>query len=402
MDIEALLTSTRSARRSLDLSAPVDATEIRDCLQIALHAANGTNQQSWRWIVVHDPDLRRELAALYEKSYLRMTGGTMVSDLLPDDDFGRLMSSTEWMVTHLADIPVHVIPCYEPYLPDFGEGGESFQLATLYGSIFPAVWNFQLALHTRGLRILHHDDAPAPSGRCCCSAGDPGYPCPRVPSTGRPVAPRNGVPTLASAANRGGRGHRYLGRPLGSDLRERQIVDADLERRLLERLDRDEIFDCIVRYARGMDRLDRQLARSAYHDGAIDDHVGFVGSVDAFLDWSFAYHANQVRHQHYVSNCHIDLDGDEAHVETYFTFIGTERDSSAALTAFGGRYVDHFERRQGRWGITVRLCLVEWATDPKSLLPSEASEMVAATGTIPRSPADSSYERPLRARRTSL
>ncbi len=168
MDIEALLTSTRSARRSLDLSAPVDATEIRDCLQIALHAANGTNQQSWRWIVVHDPDLRRELAALYEKSYLRMTGGTMVSDLLPDDDFGRLMSSTEWMVTHLADIPVHVIPCYEPYLPDFGEGGESFQLATLYGSIFPAVWNFQLALHTRGygscittMHLLHQADVAA-------------------------------------------------------------------------------------------------------------------------------------------------------------------------------------------------------------------------------------------------
>src|SRR5262249_59338427 len=42
-----------------------------------------------------------------------------------------------------------VIPCYEPYLPRV-DGDESFFLATLYGSIFPAVWNFQLALHARG------------------------------------------------------------------------------------------------------------------------------------------------------------------------------------------------------------------------------------------------------------
>ncbi len=46
-------------------------------------------------------------------------------------------------------MPWLVIPCYEPYLPRI-DGDESFHLATLYGSIFPAPWNFQLALHTRG------------------------------------------------------------------------------------------------------------------------------------------------------------------------------------------------------------------------------------------------------------
>ena len=44
-----------------------------------------------------------------------------------------------------------------------------------------------------------------------------------------------------------------------------------------------------------MDRLDRELARSAYHDDAIDEHGGFVGPVDGFLDWAFAYHAGQIR-----------------------------------------------------------------------------------------------------------
>jgi nitroreductase len=38
---------------------------------------------------------------------------------------------------------------YQPYSPRI-DGDESFYQATLYGSIFPAVWNFQLALHARG------------------------------------------------------------------------------------------------------------------------------------------------------------------------------------------------------------------------------------------------------------
>jgi len=89
-----------------------------------LQAANGSNSQAWRWLVVAD----------------LMPGGA------PEH---RLMSSTEWLVENMAKVPLLVIPCYQPYLPHI-EGDESFQQATLHGSIFPAVWNFQLASHTRG------------------------------------------------------------------------------------------------------------------------------------------------------------------------------------------------------------------------------------------------------------
>jgi len=150
VDIEHLLTATRSARRSLDLEAPVDLSEVRDCLRVGLHAANGTNRQSWRWVVVSDVGRRRDIGALYRASYLQMTGGALVSDLLPADGFGRMMSSTEWLVEHLAEVPLLVIPCYQPYLPEFEGDDRAFQAATLYGSVFPAVWNFQLALHAHG------------------------------------------------------------------------------------------------------------------------------------------------------------------------------------------------------------------------------------------------------------
>jgi nitroreductase len=150
MNIEYLLTATRSARKSLDLDAPVDPEDIRECLGIGLQAANGSNQQAWRWLVVADPVLRGKIAELYRDAYLLRVGGRLLADLLPaGTPEGRLMSSTEWLVENMAKVPLLVIPCYQPYLPRI-DGDESFHQATLYGSIFPAVWNFQLALHTRG------------------------------------------------------------------------------------------------------------------------------------------------------------------------------------------------------------------------------------------------------------
>ena len=104
--------------------------------------------------------------------------------------------------------------------------------------------------------------------------------------------------------------------------------------------DRAEIRDCIDRYARGMDRRDRNLLRSAYHDGAIDDHVGFVGEVDDFIDWAFAYHSTQTRYQHYLLNHTAEVGGDEAHAETYYLFTGTDRERANHMTISGGRYVD--------------------------------------------------------------
>ncbi len=145
MDVDHLLTATRSARRTLDLDAPVDPGTIRDCLAIALQAANGSNQQTWRWLVVADETKRRAVAGLYQDVYRDLTGGRIGAEGYPDD-LRRLLESTEWLVDHLPQVPLLVVPCYRPYM----QGDDAFVTATTWGSIFPAVWNFQLALHTRG------------------------------------------------------------------------------------------------------------------------------------------------------------------------------------------------------------------------------------------------------------
>ena len=54
------------------------------------------------------------------------------------------------LVQNLADIPVHVIAyVLEPEVD--GLAGQPLTPVLLYGSIFPAVWSFQLALRARGL-----------------------------------------------------------------------------------------------------------------------------------------------------------------------------------------------------------------------------------------------------------
>jgi nitroreductase len=159
MDIEQLLTTTRSARKTLDVSQPIDLDEVRECLGIGLQAPNGSNNQSWKWMLVQDAELRREIAELYKQARITMTGKEDISEWIDaSTDTGRVLSSAEWLVQNLADVPLFVIPCFEGYMSR-KRGSESFHQATIYGSIFPAVWNFQLALHARGygtcLTTLH-------------------------------------------------------------------------------------------------------------------------------------------------------------------------------------------------------------------------------------------------------
>src|SRR4051812_33762311 len=102
MDVDELLTTTRSARKTLDVNAPVDLDEIRECLRIGLQAPNGSNQQSWRWLVIIDPALRQAIADVYREAYLGKVGGSLIAGFLPaGTPENRLMSSTEWLVENM-------------------------------------------------------------------------------------------------------------------------------------------------------------------------------------------------------------------------------------------------------------------------------------------------------------
>jgi nitroreductase len=64
-----ILSTTRSVRRRLDLTRPVDQTLIEQCLDLAQQAPTGGNQQGWSFVVVTDPRKRQALGALYKQGW---------------------------------------------------------------------------------------------------------------------------------------------------------------------------------------------------------------------------------------------------------------------------------------------------------------------------------------------
>jgi nitroreductase len=146
---DKLLTTTRSVRRRLDLTRPVEREVLIDCLRIALQAPSGGNSQPWRWLIVDDPDLRARLAELYRANHdPYLAANREAARRAGRADAGKVMDSSQFLADHLQEVPVLVIPCL---LQRLGAGASTFDAAGLYGSIVPAIWSFMLALRSRGL-----------------------------------------------------------------------------------------------------------------------------------------------------------------------------------------------------------------------------------------------------------
>ena len=138
-----LLTTTRSFRRRLDLTRTVSRQDVLDSLDVAVQAPTGSNRQAWHFVAVDDPDTRAKIAELYRKAFAaNMSGRTPRPDQLAD------LSSAGYLAEHLHEVPVLVIACASGRLP---QTAPPAQLASFYGSINPAIWNFMLALRLRGL-----------------------------------------------------------------------------------------------------------------------------------------------------------------------------------------------------------------------------------------------------------
>ncbi len=80
--------------------------------------------------------------------------------------------------------------------------------------------------------------------------------------------------------------------------------DAGIETLLAER----SIERVILRYCRGVDRMDRELVRSCYHAGATDSHGSFTGTVDEYLVWVWRVLARYSVTMHFLGNVLIELD----------------------------------------------------------------------------------------------
>ena len=165
--------------------------------------------------------------------------------------------------------------------------------------------------------------------------------------------------------------------------------------RLEHLLDRQDILDCLVRFCRGMDRFDRALFLSAFHADAVIAAGPFVGGPEALYDWASKLHEQgQSATHHNMLNHSCDVDGDVAHTETYYLFVGRNRDETNWIA--GGRYIDRLERRDGDWKIALRTNAIEWSgLVPTLPIPFAEVPDIHMNGAPSRSKEDSSYRRPL-------
>jgi hypothetical protein len=160
-------------------------------------------------------------------------------------------------------------------------------------------------------------------------------------------------------------------------------------------LQRQEILDCLTRFSRGMDRFDRELFLSAFHADAVIAAGPFVGGPVALYEWASELHQQgQISTHHNLLNHTCDIDGDVAHSELYYLFVGRNRDQSNWIA--GGRYIDRLERRGGAWKIALRTNAIEWSGMVPSLpIPFSDVPGIELNGVPSRSKGDPSYSRPL-------
>ncbi|MEJ6539706.1 MAG: nitroreductase family protein [Halioglobus sp.] len=149
---EYILTTTRAVRKRLDFSKPVERELIEQCLEIALQAPNGSNMNTWKWIIVDDRDKIRKIAKIYDQAmddYVTIlgdaTGDNYMGSHIPGAE--NISESVDYLRKHLAEVPAIAFPLLAGRL----EGASVFYQASLWGSILQSVWSFFLALRTKGM-----------------------------------------------------------------------------------------------------------------------------------------------------------------------------------------------------------------------------------------------------------
>lgn len=155
---DELLTTTRSVRRRLDLSRPVERSVIEECLLIAQQAPTGSNAQHWGFVVVTELEKRRVLADLYRRGWEAYTRSRTVDSGANEyrqadraETQTRVRSSSAYLADHMQDVPVLVIPCVSPRTDRVPVAAQ----AAIWGSIVQAAWSFMLAARERGLGTVY-------------------------------------------------------------------------------------------------------------------------------------------------------------------------------------------------------------------------------------------------------
>jgi nitroreductase len=139
----------------MDFDRAVDMSVIEECLHIATQAPSGSNAQGWHFVVVTDKDMITAIAQWYQKSFAAYEAGPGQPTQLHTDDPSmkeiqeRVLGSAQYLSANMSRVPAMLIPCAMGRLD--APGLSLVEVASVCGSIIPAVWSFMLAARERGI-----------------------------------------------------------------------------------------------------------------------------------------------------------------------------------------------------------------------------------------------------------
>jgi nitroreductase len=141
LNSDQLLSTTRTVRKRLDLTRPVERALLEECFDLAFQAPTGGNLQGWHFVLVTDAKRKQAISDLYRKSKAKNDPPST------PPEHQRVMDSSAYLAEHLHEVPLLVIPCIEGRV----ENAPFIMQAVTWGSIMPATWSFMLAARARGL-----------------------------------------------------------------------------------------------------------------------------------------------------------------------------------------------------------------------------------------------------------
>src|SRR4051794_34678697 len=134
LDPDQLLTTTRSVRKRLDFERPVERAVVEECLDVALQAPTGSNNQGWQWVFVTDPDKKKFIADRYNDTfqfYVQMQGAQYPEGDTRAERGDAVRASAIYLAEHLHEAPVLLIPCHVGRV----DGADATTQAGYWGSI---------------------------------------------------------------------------------------------------------------------------------------------------------------------------------------------------------------------------------------------------------------------------
>jgi nitroreductase len=189
-DVFDIMQTTRAMRRLKP--DPVPEELVRQILQAGVAAANGGNAQTWRFLIIRDPAVKKAVQVFYKRAFDKVVGPRYRTIAPPPgvspERFARQHAAVEYLTEHFHEAPIWIVACllHGPTAPNRWSGA----------SIYPAVQNMLLAARALGLgstlttrHLLYEKEAEEalglPAGAHSYAILPIGYPMGRFGPVGR-------------------------------------------------------------------------------------------------------------------------------------------------------------------------------------------------------------------------